>query len=76
VQIENRGASCTNCAHYGKTKPGEIYPACRLCSRREGLPGWEPGPGVQVKETRCLLYRAGSYIPVPVLVREVQECGA
>jgi hypothetical protein len=71
MQVENRGADCSNCAHNGKSKLGNIHPACRLCYSREGHPGWEPAPGVRVRESRWLSYRAGSYIPVPVLVREV-----
>ena len=71
MQIENRGASCETCIHQGKSQPGNIHPACRLCATREGFPGWEPGPGVRVKETRWICYRAGAYAPVPVVVREV-----
>lgn len=69
MQVENRGASCETCAHNGKSKP--VPTACWLCYRLEGYPGWEPAPGVKVKETRYQVWRAGTFAPVPVLVREV-----
>lgn len=71
MQVENRGASCETCAYNGISRPGDIHPSCWLCHQKEGHPGWEPAPGVRVKETRWLCYRPGVYAPVPVVVREV-----
>lgn len=42
---ENIGASCNNCEYRG----GQNKKACRKCAARDGLPGWEPAPGVKTK---------------------------
>lgn len=42
MKIINIGATCDTCAKQGQKK------GCKPCLTRNGRPGWEPAPGVQV----------------------------
>jgi hypothetical protein len=48
MDIEKRGALCSNCQYEG----GENKKQCNKCLTKDGRRGWEPKEGITVRITR------------------------
>jgi len=66
VRIRNENVSCDTCKH--KPAPKKKY--CGKCINQDGHPGWEPAPGVKVRETRGYTFTAKG-TPIETIFRTV-----
>jgi hypothetical protein len=51
MKYRNEGASCVNCVYEEDALQGvlDAKRRCRQCAAKEGRPGWDPKPTVQVQ---------------------------
>lgn len=69
MQIRNENVSCSTCKHRYKSPKTRN---CKKCVSKNDYPGWEPGPGVTVQETKGWII-TGAGKPVEAIFRKVVE---